>query len=86
MTVKISEEMERLLLKQNVAVVATVSPGGIPNLSLKGVVQVKPEGYIYFLDLYRGKTRSNLIKNPTIALTVSVSGNLKVINLKDARF
>ena len=70
MTVKITEEMERLLLKQNVVVVATVSPGGVPNLSLKGVVRVEPEGYIYFLDLYQGKTRSNLIKNPTIALTV----------------
>lgn len=67
---KITEEMQRLLLKQNVAVVATVSPEGIPNLSLKGVVHVDPEGYIYFMDLYRGKTRSNLIKNPTIALTV----------------
>ena len=37
---------------------------------LDALVEVKPEGYIYFLDLYRGKTRSNLIKNPTIALTV----------------
>lgn len=70
MAVKISEEMERLLLKQNVTVVATVSPEGVPNLSLKGVVRVEPEGYIYFMDLYRGKTRSNLLKNPAVALTV----------------
>jgi predicted pyridoxine 5'-phosphate oxidase superfamily flavin-nucleotide-binding protein len=70
MRVRITEDMKSLLLKQNVAVVATVSPGGVPNLSLKGVVKVEPEGFIYFMDLYRGKTRSNLLKNQAIALTV----------------
>jgi len=70
MTAKITEEMVSLLLKQNVAVVATVGPEGVPNLSLKGVVKVEPEGFIYFMDLYRGKTRSNLLRNQAVALTV----------------
>jgi predicted pyridoxine 5'-phosphate oxidase superfamily flavin-nucleotide-binding protein len=70
MTVKITDEMQRLLLRLNVAVVATIGPDGTPNLSLKGVVEVDPEGSIYFLDLYEGKTRNNLEKSPKVALTV----------------
>ncbi len=66
----ITPEMERLLRKVNVAVVATVAPTGTPNLSLKGVVDVDSRGMIYFMDLYRGKTRNNLKKNPRVALTV----------------
>ena len=67
---KITPEMERLLRKQNVAVVGTVSSSGTPNLSLKGVVEVDPRGFIYFIDLYRGKTRNNIKHDPRVALTV----------------
>ena len=70
MPVKINQEMERLLLKQNVVVVGTSGPDGLPNLSLKGVVKVDLEGSIYFLDLYRGKTRRNLERDPRVSLVV----------------
>ncbi len=70
MTIKLDKDMERLLLKQNVAVVGTCAADGLPNLSLKGVVKVDPAGSIYFLDLYRGKTRRNLEKNPQVSLVV----------------
>ncbi len=70
MPIKIDQDMERLLLKQNVAVVGTCSAGGLPNLSLKGVVKVDPAGFICFLDLYRGKTRRNLEENPRVSLVV----------------
>ncbi len=70
MAVPINEEMRRLLLKENVAVVGTVGGRGVPNLALKGVVRVDPEGYVYFFDLFRGKTRSNLKGNPSVALSV----------------
>ena len=70
MSATITPVMERLLRKQNVAVVGTVSPSGTPNLSLKGVVEVDPKGFIYFMDLYRGKTRNNIKHDPRVALTV----------------
>jgi len=57
-------------MKENVAVVGTVNSRGLPNLSLKGVVRVDPDGHIYFFDLFRGKTHANLKKNPSVAISV----------------
>jgi len=70
MAIRLNEEMQHLLIKGNVAVVGTVNARGTPNLSLKGVVHVDPEGYIYFFDLYHGKTRSNLKRNHAVTLAV----------------
>jgi hypothetical protein len=70
MPVKLNEEMRRLLIKENVAVVGTVNARGVPNLALKGVVRVDLEGYVYFFDLFRGKTHANLKRNPSVAVSV----------------
>ncbi|MFH1037721.1 MAG: pyridoxamine 5'-phosphate oxidase family protein [PVC group bacterium] len=67
---KIDKDMERLLTRQNVVIVGTVNPDNSPNLSLKGLLKVDPEGYIHFSDLYRGKTFRNLKRDPRVSVMV----------------
>lgn len=68
---KIDQDMERLLTRQNVVVVGTVNPDKSPNLSLKGLLRVETEeGVIHFCDLYRKKTCRNLKNNPAVSVLV----------------
>jgi hypothetical protein len=68
---KIDQEMERLLTRQNVVVVGSVNPEGTPNLSLKGLLKVDSgKGIIDVCDLYRKKTYRNLKANPAVSILV----------------
>ncbi len=67
---KITTDMQRLLTRQNVVIVGTVNPDDSPNISLKGLLKVDPEGCIYFSDLYRGKTFRNIRRNPRVSVLV----------------
>ena len=50
--------------------VATASPDGMPNVSIKGSLRVLDAENLIFADLYSLKTRKNLMENPQCAIMV----------------
>jgi len=66
---KISEDIVHLLHKQGFVVVSTLDAEGSIHCSAKGIVGMEAEGKIYLIDLYLGKTFTNLKRNPTISIT-----------------
>ncbi|MDR1085384.1 MAG: pyridoxamine 5'-phosphate oxidase family protein [Deltaproteobacteria bacterium] len=65
----ISQEI-REFVSGKVGWVATVGPQGVPNLAPKGTVEVLDGETIVFADFFSLKTRSNLEKNPKVAVAV----------------
>jgi predicted pyridoxine 5'-phosphate oxidase superfamily flavin-nucleotide-binding protein len=66
---KLSAEIVRFLQNQGFLIVSTIDKSGYPHSSCKGMVDIKPDGRIYILDVYRGKTYQNLQANPLISIT-----------------
>jgi len=57
------------LENQGYVIVATLDHNGIPHASCKGIVEIKPDGHVYLLDLYSDRTLDNLKRNPRISIT-----------------
>ena len=66
----ITNEMKKLIEKQKLGFVATVSPDNTPNLSPKGTLTVWNDEYIIFADIKSPKTMSNLEENPSVEINV----------------
>ena len=66
---KITEDIIHLLQKQGFVIVSTLDAEGSIHCSAKGIAGIEAEGKVYLIDLYRGKTFSNLKRNPTISIT-----------------
>ena len=66
---KLPDDVVKFFHSQHFTIVSTVDPDGMPHISCKGIVQIDPDGTIYLLDLYTGKTRANLERNPAISLS-----------------
>jgi uncharacterized protein len=66
----ITEEMKKLIEKQKLGYIATVSPDNTPNLSPKGTLTVWDDGYLIFADIKSPKTMSNLKGNPAVEINV----------------
>jgi uncharacterized protein len=66
----LSEEMKRLVDRQRLGFVATVSPDSTPNLSPKGTVSVLDDDHLVFADLRSPKTVANLRINPNVEVNV----------------
>lgn len=64
-----SEDEIYFLKKQAYAIVSTIDVNGTIHSACKGLLKIIPEGQIYLLDLYMGRTYRNLKKNPVISLT-----------------
>ena len=62
--------------------VATTSSYGIPNTTPKGSVRIIDDEHIIFADLYSHKTRSNLMDNPKVAITVIDTETVKGYQVK----
>lgn len=62
-------EIVQFLHSQRFVVVSTVGNSKMPHNACKGIVDIDPKGIVYLLDLYRGKTLSNLERNPNISIT-----------------
>jgi len=86
---KLPEDVVKFFHSQPFTIVSTVDPDGMPHISCKGIVKIDPDGTIYLLDLYTGRTRANLEKNPAISLSAvdehkfkgySLKGNARIIN------
>ncbi len=65
---KVTPEIVRFLHSQPFIVVSSIGPDGLPHNSCKGLVEIGPDGAIYLLDLYKGKTHDNLEKNPSVSI------------------
>ncbi len=66
--IRIPRPIISFIEKQNFVLMSTVSQGGVPNTSPKGVAVVQPRGKIYAIDLYFRKTWRNLKHNRNVTL------------------
>jgi predicted pyridoxine 5'-phosphate oxidase superfamily flavin-nucleotide-binding protein len=51
--------------------VGTASSDGMPNIAMKGSLQVLDDSHLLFADLFSLKTRKNLEENPKVAVLVA---------------
>ena len=65
----LTDDIIHFFVKQGFVIVSTVDLNGGPHNSCKGIVSMDPEGSVWLLDLYRGKTHANLKENPHISIT-----------------
>jgi len=66
---KLGPEIISFFHNQGFLIVSTIDENGSPHSSCKGIVDIKPDGKIYILDVYQGKTYENLRSNPLISVT-----------------
>ena len=76
------EEVIKFFHAQSFTIVSTIDADGLPHVSCKGIVKIEPEGIIYLLDLYKGKTYDNLQRNPAISLSAVDEHKFRGYNLK----
>jgi general stress protein 26 len=65
----LTDDIIHFFQKQGYVIVSTVDESSCPHNSCKGIVHMDAEGDIYLLDLYRGKTHTNLEHNTHISVT-----------------
>ena len=66
---KLPDGVINFLQNQGYVIVSTVDKAGSLHNSCKGIVDIKSDGKVYLLDLYKGKTFENLKNNPHISIT-----------------
>ena len=66
----LSDSLIGFIKRHDTTYVATANGDGQPNVVPKGTLHVEDDKTVYILDLYKGRTRSNLEKNNRIALTL----------------
>lgn len=66
---RLTPEIREFFHKQNFVIVSTIGKDGAPHNSCKGLVEITEGGKVYLLDLYRGATFANLVKNRSIGIT-----------------
>ena len=66
---KLTEDAKKLISEVRVALVATASRSGKPNVSPKGL-RVLDDEHVAFADIASPRTMSNLAENPQLALIV----------------
>ncbi len=67
---KLSPEMQRVVLEQRLAFVATVTEDGQPNVSPKGTTTVWDDDSLMFADVASPGTVANLAANPHVEVNV----------------
>jgi predicted pyridoxine 5'-phosphate oxidase superfamily flavin-nucleotide-binding protein len=66
----IPKELQDLLAGGHNVWVATVSPDGTPNVSIKGSGALLDDEHLYFADMFSRKTRENLENDPRVAVGI----------------
>src|SRR5215469_7113229 len=69
-TAKLTADMQRVVMEQRLAFVATVCPDGTPNLTPKGTIAVWDDNHLVFADIRSPGTVANLRKNPAVEINV----------------
>lgn len=91
---RITKEIIYLFHKQGFVIVSTLDSEGSIHCAAKGIVGIEAEGRIYLIDLYQGKTFSNLKRNPTISITAidedefsgfTIKGKAKIVNREEIK-
>lgn len=67
--ITIPDEVIYFLKKQGFVIVSTINEDKSINSSAKGIVEIKKEGIICIIDLFRGHTFRNLTNNSPISIT-----------------
>ena len=67
---KLSPDMQRVVLEQRLGFVATVTRDGTPNVSPKGTTTVWDEHHLMFADIASPGTVENLASNPNVEINV----------------
>ena len=67
---KLSSEMQRLVLEQRLGFVATVTEDGRPNVSPKGTTTMWDDERLMFADVASPGTVANLATNPNVEVNV----------------
>lgn len=70
MTVRLTDDMKRVVDEQSLGFVATVRPGGSPAVSPKGTTSVWDDEHLVFLHLHSPHTIANLEHNPHVEVNV----------------
>jgi predicted pyridoxine 5'-phosphate oxidase superfamily flavin-nucleotide-binding protein len=68
--VKITEEMEDVIAKTRNWVIATATEDGIPNVVPMAYAKVLSKNQLMLVDFYLQKTKTNLLTNPNIAVSI----------------
>jgi uncharacterized protein len=67
---RLTPDMQRVVLEQRLGFVATVSPDGAPNLSPKGTTTVFDDEHLVFADVASPNTVANIRANPQVEINV----------------
>lgn len=67
---ELPDEIIYFVKKHHIAVLSTLDDKGRIHCSVKGIVGIEKEGRIYAIDVYKQKTYKNLIKRPTVSITL----------------
>jgi uncharacterized pyridoxamine 5'-phosphate oxidase family protein len=65
----LSDSIIQFFQNQGCVIVSTIDKNGFPHSSCKGIIEIKRNGKVYLLDLYRQQTHENLKDNPRISIT-----------------
>ena len=68
--VKITEEMEAIIAKAGSWAIATVSDQGVPNVVPMAFVKVLSKNQLMMVDIFLNKTRTNILVNSRVAVSV----------------
>jgi len=91
---EITEDIIHLFYKQGFVIVSTLDAQGSIHCAAKGIAGIEAEGKIYLIDLYRGKTFSNLKRNPTVSITAvdedefsgfTIKGKAKIVDREEIK-
>lgn len=66
---ELSKEVLLFLKKQKVVAVTTFDSQARIHCAVKGIVGLEPEGKVFVVDLYKGRTYKNLVKNSVVSIT-----------------
>ncbi|MFH1782191.1 MAG: pyridoxamine 5'-phosphate oxidase family protein [Candidatus Omnitrophota bacterium] len=86
---QLTEGIIRFFQHQPYTVISTIDETGHPHNSCKGIVDIEESNKVYLMDLYKGKTYSNLKRNPKVSITAvdehkfmgfSLKGKAKIVD------
>jgi len=85
----LNSEIIQFFHNQGYVIVSTIDRDGFSHTACKGIVDIKRNGRVYILDLYKANTYENLKRNPRISITAvdehkfmgyCLKGKAKLIN------
>lgn len=79
---RLPEEAIHFFKKQGFAIVSTLDKNGTIHTACKGILKIIPEGEIYLVDLYQGRTYHNLKENHIISITAADEHTFTGFSLK----